>query len=76
MFVCASSALRADDGADSISAGGLVVMGHEPRITMVKEVLQISLGKVIVDYDFHNDTNHDITVGIAFPIPDYDLDIG
>jgi hypothetical protein len=66
--------LSADDGAASIPVGGVVMMKREPRITMAKEVLQISASKVIVDYDFRNDSDDDVTTEIAFPIPDYDLD--
>jgi Domain of unknown function (DUF4424) len=63
--------LRADDGAASIAAGGLVLMKREPRIVMAKEVLSISENKVIVDYDFRNDSADNITTEIAFPIPAY-----
>ena len=63
--------LHADDGASSISAGGLVAT-REPRITMAKEVLAISLKHVVVDYDFRNDTDAPVTTEIAFPIPGYD----
>lgn len=73
--VLAGSAALADDGAASIAAGG-IVMTREPRITMAKEVLSISEGKIVVDYDFRNDTNAGITTEVAFPIPDYDLDMG
>jgi hypothetical protein len=38
----------ADDGAASIAAGGLV-MEHEPRITMQKEVLRISADSICPD---------------------------
>jgi len=48
-------------------------MGHEPRITMAKEVLRISLDKVVVDYDFRNDSDQDVTTEVAFPIPDYEF---
>ena len=65
--------LSADDGASSISVGGLVAT-REPRITMAKEVLAISLKKVVVDYDFRNDTNAPVTTEVAFPIPAYTLD--
>ena len=65
--------LLADDGASSISVGGLVAM-REPRITMAKEVLVISLKKVVVDYDFRNDTDQPVTTEVAFPIPAYTLD--
>jgi len=67
--------LHADDGAASIAAGGIVVMKREARITMAKEVLQISSSKVIVDYDFRNDSDDDITTEVAFPIPDYNFDL-
>jgi Domain of unknown function (DUF4424) len=67
--------LCADDGAASIAAGGVVVLGHETRITMAKEVLRISAFKVTVDYDFRNDSDDDITTEVAFPIPDYNLAI-
>jgi hypothetical protein len=75
LMVLATVPLRADDGAASIAAGGVVVMKREPRITMAKEVLRISESKVIVDYDFRNDSDQDITTEVAFPIPDYDHDL-
>lgn len=74
IVLCAIS-LRADDGAASIAAGGIIVMKREPRIVMAKEVLQISTKKVIVDYDFRNDSDEDITTEVAFPIPDYEFDL-
>lgn len=66
--------LGADDGAASIAAGGIVVMKREPRMTMAKEVLQISTKKIVVDYDFRNDSDEDITTEVAFPIPDYGVE--
>jgi len=75
LLVLVAVKLSADDGAASIAAGGIVVMKKEPRITMAKEVLRISFQKVIVDYDFRNDSNEDITTEVAFPIPDYDNDL-
>jgi len=76
LAMLATIPLYADDGVASIAAGGIVVMGREPRIVMAKEVLQISMDKVIVDYDFRNDSDEDITTEVAFPIPEYDLDMG
>jgi hypothetical protein len=64
----------ADDSAASIAAGGLVPR-RETRIVMAKEVLRISLKKVVVDYDFRNDTDEDVTTEVAFPIPPYTADI-
>lgn len=60
----------ADDSAAAIAAGGLVPR-NETRIVMAKEVLRIGLKKVVVDYDFRNDTNEDVTTEGAFPIPPY-----
>jgi hypothetical protein len=63
----------ADDGAASIAEGGIVIMKRETRITMAKEVLQISNSKVIVDYEFRNDTDQDVVTVVAFPIATYTL---
>jgi len=60
----------ADDSAAAIAAGGLVPR-RETRIVMAKEVLRISLKKIVVDYDFRNDTDEDVTTEVAFPIPPY-----
>jgi hypothetical protein len=60
----------ADDSAASIAAGGLVPR-RETRIVMAKEVLRIGDKKVIVDYDFRNDTDQNVTTEVAFPIPPY-----
>jgi hypothetical protein len=65
--------LRADDGAASIAAGGIIVMKRETRIVMAKEVLSISARRVMVDYDFRNDSDEDVTTEVAFPIPAYSL---
>lgn len=61
---------KADDGAASIAAGGLVFR-REPGITMAKEVLSISSTKVVVDYEFRNDTDAKIVTEVAFPVPPY-----
>ena len=42
LMIMGATQLYADDGAASIAAGGIVVMKRETRITMAKEVLQIS----------------------------------
>jgi hypothetical protein len=64
--------LFADDSAAAIAAGGLVPR-RETRIVMAKEVLQISDKKVVVDYDFRNDTIEDVTTEVAFPVPPYNF---
>ena len=60
----------ADDSAASIAAGGLVPR-RETRIVMAKEILRISPQKVVVDYDFRNDTAEDVKTEVAFPVPPY-----
>ena len=69
-FLLLSGTLRADDGAASIAAGGVILMKREPRIVMAKEVLAISPDRILVDYDFRNDSDEDITTEVAFPIPE------
>ena len=65
------AAALADDGASSIAAGGLVPR-RETRIVMAKEVLRIGETKVVVDYDFRNDSVEDVTTEVAFQIPPYE----
>jgi len=69
--LAASLPALADDSAAAIAAGGLVPR-RETRIVMAREVLQISLKKIVVDYDFRNDTDQDVTTEVAFPVPSYD----
>jgi hypothetical protein len=73
LIVVASVPARADDGAASIAAGGIMVVSSEAHmaIAMVKEVLRISPLKVVVDYDFRNDSDDDINAWVDFPIPNY-----
>jgi hypothetical protein len=73
--LCLAASLSAlgDDSAAGIAAGGLVPR-RETRIVMAKEVLRISPKKVVVDYDFRNDTGEDVTTEVAFPIPPYEND--
>jgi hypothetical protein len=72
-FLFIALPIRADDGAASIGAGGLILMKREPRISMAKEVLTISTTRVLVDYDFRNDSDQPITTEVAFPIPPYEF---
>ncbi|MGA3372242.1 MAG: DUF4424 family protein [Terracidiphilus sp.] len=67
----ASLPALADDSAAAIAAGGIVPR-RETRIVMAKEVLRISEKKIVVDYDFRNDTDQDVTTEVAFPVPPYE----
>jgi len=67
----ASSTALAQVGAASIAVGG-IVMTHENHISIQKEVLTVSQSKVVVDYDFRNDSDADITSDLAFNMPDYE----
>jgi hypothetical protein len=66
-----SACVIANDTAAVVAAGG-IQFKREPRISMEKERLFINEKKVIVDYDFLNESNQDITTEIAFPIPPFD----
>lgn len=68
LFLCVYG--LADDSAASIAAGGLVSR-RETRIAMTREVLRLSPDKVIVDYDFRNESDEDVTTVVAFPVPAY-----
>lgn len=61
---CAS----ANDTAATIGVGGLVLKKNR-HIEMVSEVLEISVYKVRVTYDFLNTSSKDIKTTVAFPMP-------
>lgn len=60
----------ANDGFGALGAGGIFI-GKTNDIAMAKEVLDISYDKIKVDYEFVNESNHDITETIVFPLPSY-----
>jgi len=49
---------------------GGIQFRKETRVSLEKERLRISLDKVLVEYEFLNQTNADITTEIAFPTAD------
>lgn len=60
----------ANDGFGALGAGGIII-GKTNDIAMAKEVLDISYDKIKVDYEFVNESNHDIIETIVFPMPPY-----
>jgi hypothetical protein len=60
----------ANDSAASVGAGGLQ-LNKEARISMLKERLTITPEELTVEYEFLNDTDKDITIEVAFPVPPY-----
>lgn len=63
----------ANDGFGALGAGGIII-GKTNDIAMNKEVLDISYEKIKVNYEFVNESNHDITETIVFPLPQYKAD--
>jgi len=62
--------MRADDSAVAVGAGG-VRLSKESRISMEKERLVLG-NKIIVDFDFLNESDQDITLEVGFPVPPYE----
>jgi len=58
------------ESAASIAVGGIVPRG-QAHIAIAREVLRVSEGKILIDYDFRNDSNADVTTDLVFPIPPY-----
>jgi hypothetical protein len=65
-----SCLVLANDGFGALGAGGIII-GKTDDIAMVKEVLDIGYDKIKVDYEFVNESDHDITEIIVFPMPPY-----
>ena len=76
LLVGCLGSILADPGPISFALGGLQFR-KEPQISMVKENLTVSttegneLGaQITVDYDFLNNTSRDVSIAMAFPVPD------
>ena len=67
-----AGAAGANDSTAMTSAGGLVLTRSDD-IDMVSEDLFVSVEQVRVHYVFRNRTPRDVTVTVAFPMPDRDL---
>lgn len=67
--------VHGDTGAvvEATAAGGLQ-WTREPRVSMVKERLTISLNKVTVEFEFLNESDQDITAQVGFPLPPYEFE--
>jgi Domain of unknown function (DUF4424) len=64
------TAVDANDSAASTTVGGLKLT-HEARVSIQKERLTIGEERVRVEYEFLNETESDIAIEIALPIPEY-----
>ncbi len=75
-FLCAlalsalsAAPLLANDSSAELGAGGLVLTRNDD-IEMRSEDLFISAGQVRVNYVFFNRASRDVTIHVAFPMPD------
>ncbi len=59
----------ANDSSAELGAGGLVLTRNDD-IEMRSEDLYISAGQVRVNYVFFNRASRDVTIHVAFPMPD------
>ncbi len=67
-----ATAALANDSTATTGAGGLVLR-QTADIDMVSEDLFVSVEQVRVHYVFRNRAAHDLSVTVAFPMPDRDL---
>jgi len=67
--VAIATAASGNDSTAELAAGGLVLT-KSPAIEMRSEDLYISPKQVRVHYRFANTSNADVTVTVAFPMPD------
>jgi hypothetical protein len=65
----AAGAARANDSSAELATGGLVFVKND-AIEMRAEDLFISAAEIRVTYRFFNRTDRDVTVHVAFPLPE------
>ncbi len=71
-FGLAQGEALANDTAVEVGAGGLEYVQND-QIEMAREDLFISRDQVRVDYVFHNSADRDISLLVAFPMPDISM---
>lgn len=73
-MIALSLRLAANDGSAMSTPAGGIQLTREPRVSMEKEVLTISLDRVTVEYEFLNQSDGDITTEVAFPLAPNHID--
>ena len=75
-FLCTISTFpsKANDTSVELATGGLVFVKN-PNVEMLSEDLFISTGEIRVLYRFANRSDKDVTVYVAFPLPDLKMDL-
>jgi hypothetical protein len=75
-FACIGSTFpsKANDGVVELATGGLVFVKN-PDVAMLSEDLFISTEEIRVLYRFANRSDKDVTVYVAFPLPDLKVDL-
>lgn len=69
LVIMASMPVHANDSSAVLGAGGLELTTSKD-IVMASEDLYLSPSEVRVRYAFRNEANHDVTIRVAFPLPD------
>jgi len=67
-----SPTVHSNDSAASTAAGGIRLV-KENRISIASEKLTIGEERITVEYEFLNESDADIAVEVAFPVPSYRL---
>src|SRR5262249_5911802 len=72
-LAAASGAALANDSSAELAAGGLIFVRNE-NVEMRSEDLTISAKEIVVRYRFFNKSAKDVTVLVAFPMPEIHID--
>src|SRR5262245_57618271 len=70
----ATSPVKANDSSAELAIGGLVFVKNAD-IQMLSEDLFVSADEIRVGYRFLNRSSRDITLQVAFPLPDLKVDL-
>jgi Domain of unknown function (DUF4424) len=71
--IAAVAPARANDSTAELTTGGLLFV-HNPNVEMRSEDLHVSAKEIRVRYSFFNKSIQDVTVLVAFPLPDIKVD--
>src|SRR6267142_1191511 len=73
LAAAASASALANDTTAELATGGLIFVRNE-NVEMLSEDLAISAKEIGVRYRFFNKSDQDVTVLVAFPMPDIKIE--
>lgn len=74
-LLCATHLAQANDGYAELGLGGVITLGKTQTVSLTQEVLDLSPGRIRVDYVFTRNTALTGPIPVLFPLPLYSAEV-